>query len=52
MRVGLVTDRVNNKLEKSNLINELALNRGHVPLINNLLCRLQDNGNIICLIWQ
>ena len=32
MRVGLLTDRINNKLERSNLINEHALNRGLVPL--------------------
>ena len=30
--MGLLTDRINNKLEKSNLINEHALNREHVPL--------------------
>ena len=33
MRVGLLTNRINNKLEKSNLINEHALNRELVPLI-------------------
>ena len=27
MWVGLLTDRIENKLEKSNLINEFALNR-------------------------
>ena len=27
MLVGLLTDRINNKLEKSNLINEHTLNR-------------------------
>ena len=32
MRVGLLTDRINNALEKSNLINEHALNREPVPL--------------------
>ena len=32
MWVGLLTDRINNKLEKSNLINEYALNREPVPL--------------------
>ena len=32
MWVGL-TDRINNKLAKSNLINEHALNREPVPLI-------------------
>ena len=32
MRVGLLTYRINNTLEKSNLINEHALNREPVPL--------------------
>ena len=32
MWVGLLTDRINNKLEKRNLINEHALNREPVPL--------------------
>ena len=32
MWVGLLTDRINNKLEKSNLINEHAVNREPVPL--------------------
>ena len=32
MWVGLLTDIINNKLEKSNLINEHALNREPVPL--------------------
>ena len=32
MSVGLSTDRINNKLEKSNLINEHALDREPVPL--------------------
>ena len=30
--MGLLTDRINNKLEKSKLINEDALNREPVPL--------------------
>ena len=30
--MGLLTDRINSKLEKSNLINEHALNRQPVPL--------------------
>ena len=30
--MGLLTDRINNKLEKCNLINEHALNRELVPL--------------------
>ena len=33
MWVGLLTDRVKNELEKSNLINEHALNHEPVPLI-------------------
>ena len=32
MWVGLLTDRINNKLEKRNLINEHALKRELVPL--------------------
>ena len=32
MWVGLLTDRINNKLEKRNLINEHALNNEPVPL--------------------
>ena len=32
MWVGLLTDKINNKLEKSNLIYEHALNRELVPL--------------------
>ena len=32
MGVGLLTDRINDKLEKSNLIKEHALNREPVPL--------------------
>ena len=32
MLVGLLNDRINNKLEKSNLIDEHALNREPVPL--------------------
>ena len=36
MRVGLLTDRINNKLERSNLINEHALNREPVPLIMSM----------------
>ena len=34
--MGLLTDRINSKLEKSNLINEHALNRQPVPLIEDL----------------
>ena len=30
--MGLLTDRINNKLEKSNLINDHALNSEPVPL--------------------
>ena len=32
MWVGLLTDRINNTLEKSNLINEHAVNSEPVPL--------------------
>ena len=32
MWVGLLTDRINNNLEKSNLINEHVLNREPDPL--------------------
>ena len=35
MWVGLLTDRINNKLEKSNLIYEHALNSEPVPLSEN-----------------
>ena len=38
--VGFLTDRINNKLEKSNVINEHALNREPVPLI---VSKLQIN---------
>ena len=38
MWVGLLTDRINNKLEKGNLINEHALNREPVPLKHNEKC--------------
>ena len=31
--MGLLTDRINNKLKKSNLINDHALNREPVPFI-------------------
>ena len=34
MWVGLLTDRINNKLEKSNIINEHAHNRQPIPLNN------------------
>ena len=36
MWVGLLTDRINIKLERSNLINEHALNREPVPLNNDV----------------
>ena len=38
MRVGLLTDRIKNKLDKSNLINEHVLNREPVPLIQFGIC--------------
>ena len=34
--MGLLTDRINIKLERSNLINEHALNREPVPLNNDV----------------
>ena len=37
MKVGLLTYRINNKLEKSNLINEHPQNRELVPLTVSLL---------------
>ena len=40
--MGLLTDRVNNKMEESNLINEHALNREPVPLISER--RICDRG--------
>ena len=39
--MGLLTNRINNKLENSNLINEHALNREPVPLTANCSCRSQ-----------
>ena len=36
--MGLLSDRVNNKLEESNLINIHALNREPVPLILTVYC--------------
>ena len=38
MWVGLLTDRINNKLEESNLINKHALNREPVPVILTVYC--------------
>ena len=38
--MGLLTDRINNKLEKSNLINEHTLNCEPVPLSISLNIRL------------
>ena len=39
--IKLLTDRINNTLEKSNLINEHALNREPVPLIVPILSKIQ-----------
>ena len=36
--MGLLTDRINNKLEESNLINKHALNREPVPVILTVYC--------------
>ena len=38
MWVGLLTDRINNKLEESNLINKHAFNREPVPVILTVYC--------------
>ena len=43
MRVGLLTDRIDNKLEKSNLINEHALIREPVPS-----AQTEERQEIIC----
>ena len=40
MWVGLLTDRINNKLEESNLINERAHNSEPVPLKGMQSCQL------------
>ena len=40
--MGLLTYRIDNKLEKSNLINEHALNRVPVPLRFEHLCSLKN----------
>ena len=37
--MGILADRTNNKLEKSNLINEDVLNREPVPLIVTSKCK-------------
>ena len=42
---GLLTDRVNNDLEKSYLINEHALNREPVPLTASPLKYLETNNS-------
>ena len=42
MWVGLLTDRIDNKLERSNLINEHALNRVPVPLRFEHVCSLKN----------
>ena len=39
--MGLLTNRVDNKFEKSNLINEHALNRDPVPLIMSMRKRIE-----------
>ena len=48
MWVALLTDRINNKLEKSNLINEHALNREPVPLTVYLLTLSSFLKRFIC----
>ena len=44
--MGLLTDRIDNALEKSNLINEHALNREPVPLIVPILNKIQLFRNL------
>ena len=47
MYVGLLTDRINNKLEKRNSINEHALNSEPVPLTGILKQKcFRHNGNL------
>ena len=47
MWVGLLTDRINNTLEKRNLINEHALNREPVPLSMELHARARGGSAIM-----
>ena len=42
--MGLLTDRINNKLTRSNLINEHALNREAVPLRASEVIRRREGG--------
>ena len=42
--MGLLTDRINNKLTRSNLINEHALNREPVPLRASEVIRRREGG--------
>ena len=48
--MGLLTDIINNKLEKSNLINEHALYREPVPLIvlQNVQCEFRQDLRHYC----
>ena len=48
MWVGLWTDRINNKLEKSNLINEHAFNREPVLLIQTFS---MDPHSVCIMVW-
>ena len=49
--MGLLTDRTNNKLEKSKLINEDALNREPVPL-NTVISGKSWQNNMSILFGQ
>ena len=44
--MGLLTDRINNKLTRSNLINEHALNREPVPLRASEVIRRREGGKL------
>ena len=47
--IGLLTDRINNKLEKGNLINEHARNRKPVPLNKHKLSSGPVMRALFCL---
>ena len=50
--MGLLTDRIDNKLEKSNLINEHALNRAPVPLRFEHLCSLKNFCEVVKVVLR
>ena len=47
--MGLLTDRINNKLTRSNLINEHALNREPVPLRASEVIRRREGVSYVCI---